>query len=144
MSHESKSQIIYGGNYCKSHSYFIESTVVVCNGHLDRLMTQDICGPVLSIYLYKNNELDKIVSLLKQESRYAYTASVFAESKIVHKLIKRLSSVSNTFSINESCTGNIMRHPKFSGSRLSGTNDHKSSKFHFMRWACQQLIEEAT
>lgn len=143
-SDNSKSQIIYGGNYCKSHGYFIEPTVVICNDPLDPLMTQDICGPVLSVYLYKKNELDKIVSLLIKESRYAYTASVFAESKTAHKLIERLSSVSNNFYINESCTGNIMGHPKFSGTRLSGTNDHKSSKFYFMRWACQQLIEEAT
>uniref|UniRef100_A0A0K8WJB5 L-glutamate gamma-semialdehyde dehydrogenase n=1 Tax=Bactrocera latifrons TaxID=174628 RepID=A0A0K8WJB5_BACLA len=143
-SEESKCQIIYGGNYCKSHGYFIEPTVVVCNDPLDPLMTKDICGPVLSVYLYKNNELDKIVNLLIKESRYAYTASIFAESKIAHKLIERLSSVSNNFYINESCIGNIMGHPKFSGSRLSGTNDHKSSKFYFMRWACQQLIEEAT
>ncbi|XP_011190160.1 delta-1-pyrroline-5-carboxylate dehydrogenase, mitochondrial [Zeugodacus cucurbitae] len=142
-SDNSKSKIIYGGNYCKSHGYFIEPTVVVCNDPLDPLMTQDICGPVLSVYLYKNNDLDKIVSLLIKESTYAYTASVFADLKNAHELIERLSSVSNNFYINGSCSGNIMGHPRFSGTRLSGTNDHKSSKFYFMRWTCQQLIEES-
>ncbi|CAD7003200.1 unnamed protein product [Ceratitis capitata] len=141
-SNNSKCQIIYGGDFCKTHGYFIEPTVVVCSDPLDPLMIKDICGPILSVYVYKNNELDNIISLLRKESRYAYTASVFGDSKTTYQLIERLSSVSNNFYINQGCTGNIMGHPKFSGTRLSGTNDHKSSKFYFMRWACQQLIEE--
>lgn len=42
-------------------------------------MTEEIFGPVLSIYVYKDKDVEKTLKLVETSTPYALTGAVFAE-----------------------------------------------------------------
>lgn len=44
-------------------------------------MTEEIFGPVLTIYVYKDSELDKTVKLVETSTPYALTGAIFAQDE---------------------------------------------------------------
>ena len=71
--HAPDAQVIAGGQYDKSKGYFIRPTVVeTTNPHL-KLMEEEIFGPVLTVYVYEDKELDKALELCDTTSPYGLT-----------------------------------------------------------------------
>ena len=67
-------EIIAGGGYDDSKGYFIEPTLVLSKDPKSKLMCEEVFGPVLTIYLYPENEYaetlalcDEIVKLWRTE-----------------------------------------------------------------------------
>lgn len=48
---------------------------------LEKIMTEEIFGPVLTIYVYKNNELEKAMKLVENSTAFALTGAVFAQDE---------------------------------------------------------------
>ncbi|MHC4665439.1 MAG: L-glutamate gamma-semialdehyde dehydrogenase, partial [Planctomycetota bacterium] len=71
-------EIIIGGGSDSSKGYFIEPTVVVSKDPKSKLMVEEIFGPVLTIYVYPENEYDQTLHVCDQTSPYALTGSIFA------------------------------------------------------------------
>jgi len=44
-------------------------------------MTEEIFGPVLTIYVYKDSELDETVKLVETSTPYALTGAIFAQDE---------------------------------------------------------------
>lgn len=44
-------------------------------------MIEEIFGPVLTIYVYKDSELDETVKLVESSTPYALTGAIFAQDE---------------------------------------------------------------
>jgi 1-pyrroline-5-carboxylate dehydrogenase len=60
-----------------SKGYFIEPTIVEAVDPEDRIMVEEIFGPVLSVYVYREKDLDSTLRLVGESTPYALTGAVF-------------------------------------------------------------------
>ena len=84
IEHAKKSpslEIIAGGTYSDKVGYFINPTIVQTTDPLDKIMTEEIFGPVLTVYVYKDNDLDKAMNLVHTSTQFALTGAVFAQDE---------------------------------------------------------------
>ncbi len=139
----SEAEIIYGGNCDDSTGFFIEPTVIVTTNPRFKTMEEEIFGPVLTIYVYKDQDLDRTLGLCDTTSVYGLTGAVFAQSrKAIVEIEKRLAHVAGNFYINDRPTGAVIAQQPFGGARASGTNDKAGSKINMMRWLSPRTIKE--
>lgn len=136
-------KIIAGGGFDKSKGYFIEPTVIQVNDPKYVTMCEEIFGPVLTLYVYEDNDYRKTLTLLDETSPYALTGAVFATDKeaIVLATDKLRHSAGN-FYINDKPTGAVVGQQPFGGARLSGTNDKAGSILNLYRWVSARTIKE--
>ena len=136
-------KILAGGNYDDSRGYFIEPTVVQAQDARTRLMCEEIFGPVLTVYVYGDAELDAALDLCDTGSPYALTGSIFARGRHdIVRLSKRLQHAAGNFYINDKPTGASVGQQPFGGARASGTNDKAGSPANLMRWVSQRTVKE--
>ena len=136
-------EIIAGGNYDKSKGYFIEPTVIVAKNPLYVTMCEELFGPVLTIYVYDENDFDGILDIVDKSSAYALTGSIMARDRyIIEKATKRLVHAAGNFYINDKCTGAVVGQQPFGGGRASGTNDKAGSMINLLRWVSPRTIKE--
>ncbi|KAA3637083.1 MAG: L-glutamate gamma-semialdehyde dehydrogenase [Calditrichaeota bacterium] len=139
----SDAEIICGGEYDKSKGYFIKPTVVVTTDPKFRLMEEEIFGPVVCIYIYKDDEYAKTLHTLDQTSPYALTGAVFATDRNAVMLAERtLRHAAGNFYINDKPTGAVVGQQPFGGGRASGTNDKAGGIQNMLRWASPRSIKE--
>lgn len=74
-------EIIAGGTYSDSKGYFINPTIVVSKDPKDRIMTEEIFGPVLTIYVYKEADLSETMKLVNSSTQFALTGAVFGQDE---------------------------------------------------------------
>lgn len=136
-------EIIYGGYCDDSKGYFIEPTVVLTTDPKCKLMEEEIFGPVLTIYVYKDEDLDETLEICDSTSPYGLTGAIFATDRIaIDKMEKKLIHSAGNFYINDKPTGAVVGQQPFGGSRASGTNDKAGSKLNLMRWISPRSIKE--
>ncbi|HMQ10461.1 MAG TPA: L-glutamate gamma-semialdehyde dehydrogenase [Oligoflexia bacterium] len=137
-------QIIAGGEYSKEEGYFIQPTVVVAHDPHFLSMEEEIFGPVLTIYVYKDADYDQTLQLVDQTSPYALTGSIFAKDRsIIEKSSKALKYAAGNFYINDKPTGAVVGQQPFGGARGSGTNDKAGSILNLYRWLSPRTIKES-
>jgi 1-pyrroline-5-carboxylate dehydrogenase len=136
-------EIIAGGNYDKSKGYFIEPTVIVASDPKYRTMCDELFGPVLTIYVYPENEFEKILHLVDTTSEYALTGCVIASDRYaIEKATRELVNSAGNFYINDKPTGAVVGQQPFGGGRGSGTNDKAGAKVNLLRWVSMRTIKE--
>jgi 1-pyrroline-5-carboxylate dehydrogenase len=139
----SEAEIICGGNCDDSTGFFIEPTVIVTTNPRFKTMEEEIFGPVLTIYVYKDEDLDEALDLCDTTSAYGLTGGVFAQSRTaIVEIEKRLAHAAGNFYINDKPTGAVIAQQPFGGARASGTNDKAGSKINMMRWVSPRTIKE--
>lgn len=74
-------EILGGGQYDDSKGYFIQPTIVQTNDPLDKIMCEEIFGPVLTIYVYKDSDLKQALQLVGSSTKFALTGAVFAQDE---------------------------------------------------------------
>lgn len=74
-------EIIGGGNSDKSTGFMVEPTIVVTSDPRDKIMTEEIFGPVLSIYVYADNDYDQVLDLVDTSTPYALTGALFCQDE---------------------------------------------------------------
>ncbi|NOY95901.1 MAG: L-glutamate gamma-semialdehyde dehydrogenase [Chlorobi bacterium] len=135
--------VIFGGEYDKSVGYFIEPTVILAKKPDYITMEEELFGPVLTVYAYEDDELDKTLEILDNTSIYALTGAVFSQNRYaIEKITKRLEHAAGNFYINDKPTGAVVNQQPFGGARGSGTNDKAGTVFNFLRWASIRTIKE--
>jgi 1-pyrroline-5-carboxylate dehydrogenase len=138
-----KVKVIAGGNYDKSKGYFIEPTVLETSDPMYLTMCEEIFGPVLTIYVYPENEFEKIMDLADRTSPYALTGAVFARDRQALKLADRkLRHAAGNYYINDKPTGAVVGQQPFGGGRASGTNDKAGSILNMFRWLSPRTMKE--
>lgn len=138
-----EAEIICGGNADDSVGFFIEPTVIVTPNPRFKTMEEEIFGPVLTIYVYKDEEIEEALDLCDSTSIYGLTGAVFAQDReAIVKIEKRLTHAAGNFYINDKPTGAVIAQQPFGGARASGTNDKAGSKINMMRWVSPRAIKE--
>lgn len=74
-------EILAGGHCDKSKGYFIEPTIVVTKDPKDKVMSEEIFGPLLSIYVYPDNQMEMAIDLVNDTTAFALTGAVFSQDK---------------------------------------------------------------
>ena len=136
-------EVIAGGRYDKTKGYFIEPTIIVAKKPDYVTMREEIFGPVLTVYIYKDNDFEKTVELVDQTSPYALTGAVFSEDLSALKFAKaKLVNAAGNFYINDKPTGAVVNQQPFGGARASGTNDKAGAVFNMLRWVNPRTIKQ--
>jgi len=136
-------KILAGGNYSARKGYFIEPTVVLAKKHDFKLMCEEIFGPVLTIHVYRDDQLDKTLDQCDTGSPYALTGAIFSQDReaIIH-MADRLTHAAGNFYINDKPTGAVVGQQPFGGGRASGTNDKAGSYLNLVRWVSPRTVKE--
>lgn len=143
IKEQQDAEIICGGGYNKTEGYFIEPTVVVTTNPKFRTMVEEIFGPVLTIYVYADDQWEETLKLVDETSDYALTGSIFSGDR--YKAIeatKALENAAGNFYINDKPTGAVVGQQPFGGARGSGTNDKAGSYLNLLRWVNARTIKE--
>jgi len=136
-------EIIAGGHFDKSKGYFIEPTIIVTKDPYYVTMCEELFGPVLTIYVYPENEFTETLKIVDNTSIYALTGSIFSQDRYaIDQATKALSNAAGNFYINDKCTGAVVGQQPFGGARGSGTNDKAGSKINLLRWVSPRTIKE--
>lgn len=137
------SEIIFGGNYDKSVGYFIEPTIIQAFKPDYITMKEELFGPILTIYVYDDNDLDETLDILDKTSIYGLTGAVFSQNRYnIEKITNKLENTAGNFYINDKPTGAVVGQQPFGGARGSGTNDKAGSIFNLLRWVSVRTIKE--
>jgi len=136
-------EIVAGGTYDKSVGYFIFPTVLKVEDPKYITMCDELFGPVLTVYVYKDDEYDQTLALLNDTSEFALTGAVFAtERAAIIKADSALKHSAGNFYINDKPTGAVVGQQPFGGARGSGTNDKAGSVLNLYRWVSARTIKE--
>jgi len=136
-------KIIIGGNGNKTEGYFIEPTVIQTTNPHFITMEEEIFGPVMTIYVYKNNEFEETLKICDSTSPYALTGSIFSEDRYaLIKACKILRYSAGNFYFNDKPSGALVGQQPFGGARKSGTNDKAGSHLNLQRWVSPRTIKE--
>jgi len=136
-------ELLIGGNHDKTKGYFIEPTVFISKDPKNKLMVEEIFGPVTTIYIYDENEYINTLKLVDETSPYALTGAIFAKKqKAINLATKMLEYSAGNFYINDKPTGAVVGQQPFGGGRASGTNDKAGSYLNLLRWVTPRTIKE--
>jgi 1-pyrroline-5-carboxylate dehydrogenase len=136
-------EVIFGGKCDKTIGYFIEPTIILARKPDYFTMREELFGPIVTVYIYEDEELDNTLSILDSTSVYALTGSVFSQDRYsIAKITKRLCNAAGNFYINDKPTGAVVNQQPFGGARKSGTNDKAGSVFNLLRWVSIRTIKE--
>jgi 1-pyrroline-5-carboxylate dehydrogenase len=136
-------ELLIGGDYDSSKGYFINPTVFVTNNPKNKLMVEEVFGPVTCIYIYEDKEFDKTLKLVDETSPYALTGAIFASEQVaIDKAMNALEYSAGNFYINDKPTGAVVGQQPFGGGRASGTNDKAGSYLNLLRWVSPRTIKE--
>ena len=138
-----EASILIGGNCDKTKGYFIEPTVILAKTPQYRTMCEEIFGPVLSIYVYADEDFDATLDIVDTSSPYALTGSIFATDRYaINRAFDKLRHAAGNFYINDKPTGAVVGQQPFGGARASGTNDKAGSALNLYRWLSARTIKE--
>ena len=136
-------EIIAGGGYDKSKGYFIEPTVIVTSNAKYETMSTELFGPVITIYIFDDDDFEKTLKLIDETSEYALTGAIFSTDRYAANLAtKVLENSAGNFYINDKPTGAVVGQQPFGGARSSGTNDKAGSAQNLLRWVSPRMIKE--
>ncbi len=140
---DSEAEILIGGTYDKSKGYFIDPTVIKVSDPHYRTMEEEIFGPVLTVYVYDDNNYEETLRLLDNTSPYGLTGAIFATDRnAVQMAVNELRHAAGNFYINDKPTGAVVGQQPFGGARASGTNDKAGSALNLNRWISPRTIKE--
>jgi len=136
-------EVIAGGRVGGGKGYYIEPTVVVSSDPKSKLMREEIFGPVLTIHVYDDKDVDAALELCDTTSPYALTGAIFGGDRpSLVKMARRLRYAAGNFYINDKPTGAVVGQQPFGGARASGTNDKAGSPLNLLRWVSQRTVKE--
>lgn len=138
-----EAEFLWGGKYDDGKGFFIEPTIIVTTNPHFKTMKEEIFGPVLTVYVYPDEELEDAITLCDTTSPYALTGAIFAQDRFaIVDLEKKLTHAAGNFYINDKPTGAVVGQQPFGGARASGTNDKAGSKINLLRWVSPRTIKE--
>ena len=140
---DNNAEIIVGGNYDKSKGYFIEPTVIVTSDPKYTTMCTELFGPVITIYVYNEDQYAETLQLVDETSDYALTGAILSTDRYaIQEATKALQNCAGNFYINDKPTGAVVGQQPFGGARASGTNDKAGSALNLLRWVSPRMIKE--
>ncbi|XP_074595436.1 delta-1-Pyrroline-5-carboxylate dehydrogenase 1 [Brevipalpus obovatus] len=146
LDHASSSkncEIIRGGQVDESIGFYVQPTIIQVHDPNDRLMKEEIFGPILSVYVYPDSEVKETLKLV-QSIDYALTGAIFGQdANFLREATEMMKMSAGNFYINDKSTGAVVGQQPFGGARLSGTNDKPGGPHNLLRWTSPQTIKES-
>ncbi|MCF2491642.1 L-glutamate gamma-semialdehyde dehydrogenase [Dyadobacter sp. CY347] len=140
---DNDTEIVAGGDFDKSKGYFIQPTIIKASKTDYVTLCEEIFGPVLTVYVYDENEFEKIIPIIDSTSPYALTGAIFATDRYaIQYASEHLVNAAGNFYINDKPTGAVVGQQPFGGARSSGTNDKAGSVLNLLRWVSPRAIKE--
>jgi 1-pyrroline-5-carboxylate dehydrogenase len=147
-------ELLVGGKYDNSKGYFIHPTIYATRNPQHPLLSRELFGPVLVIYVYEDQTdpakaFTDICKTVDSTSEYGLTGAVFAKDReAIRYAEEALRNSAGNFYINCKCTGAVVGQQPFGGARASGTNDKAGSanilsRFVSVRAIKEQFVEDA-
>lgn len=135
--------LLAGGNYDDSEGYYIAPTLFLTTNPRHRLMEEEIFGPVLTVYVYPDEEWEESLALVDSTSPYGLTGAIWARDREVLMIAEeRLRYAAGNLYLNDKPTGAVVDQQPFGGARASGTNDKAGSPWNLIRWISPRAIKE--
>jgi 1-pyrroline-5-carboxylate dehydrogenase len=106
-------------------------------------MKNELFGPILSVYVYPDEDYDEVLELCDETAAYALTGAIFATDRAaIRQATDALRGAAGNFYVNDKPTGAVVGQQPFGGSRASGTNDKAGSILNLLRWVSPRTIKE--
>ena len=135
-------EIVAGGGSDASVGWFIEPTIIVTSDPNYESMVEEIFGPVLTIYLYEDDDFQGVLKICDEASQYALTGSIFATNDVdIEIAFNALRFTAGNFYINDKPTGAVVAQQPFGGARASGTNDKAGGPLNLLRWISPRSVK---
>jgi len=139
-----EAEIIVGGTGDNSRGYFVRPTIVETTNPHFITMEEEIFAPVLTVFVYNDQQFEETLRLCDKTSPYALTGAIFAtDRKAIITAEHMLKHCAGNFYINDKPTGAVVGQQPFGGARGSGTNDKAGSHLNLLRWISPRAIKEA-
>lgn len=136
-------EIIFGGTCDDTTGYFIEPTIILTTDPHFKTMEEEIFGPVVTVYVYADQDVDAALDLCESTSEYALTGAIFARDRqAIARMEQHLAYAAGNLYINDKTTGAFVGLQPFGGARGSGTNEKVGSKQNISRWMSPRTIKE--
>jgi 1-pyrroline-5-carboxylate dehydrogenase len=136
-------EIIAGGGYDKSVGYFVDPTVIQVQDPYYVTMCEELFGPVLTVYVYEDEQFEEVMNIIDNTSSYALTGSILSQDRYaIARATQRLRNAAGNFYVNDKPTGAVVGQQPFGGARGSGTNDKAGSMLNLLRWVSPRTIKE--
>ena len=133
-----------GGESDRSKGWFVRPTVIRTSDPRGKLMSEEIFGPVLTVYVYPDEKFEETLEALRYDlalrsDRERSSPGTRARSPAPRRPSAgaRGTSTSTTSRPERSSA----RQP-FGGARRSGTNDKAGSVLNMLRWLSPRNIKE--
>ena len=122
-------EVVVGGVSDDNVGWFIEPTIIVTSDPNYESMVEEIFGPVLTVFIYEDDDFEGVLKMCDGASPYALTGSIFATQEAdIQTAFNALRFTAGNFYINDKPTGAVVGQQPFGGSRASGTNDKAGSE----------------
>jgi 1-pyrroline-5-carboxylate dehydrogenase len=140
---DAETSIVVGGGYSDAQGWFVEPTVIETKNPDFRTMREELFGPVVTTYVYDENEWDDTLRLIDRTAPYGLTGAVFSEDRAaIDDAKQKLRYAAGNFYVNDKPTGAVVGQQPFGGARASGTNDKAGSMWNLIRWVSPRTIKE--
>lgn len=131
------------GDYDDSTGYFVRPTVILTTDPHFLTMREEIFGPVLTVYVYDDADIEGALDSCNDASPYALTGAIFAQDRDAIMLMdEALADAAGNFYINDKPTGAVVGQQPFGGGRASGTNNKAGSTLNLLCWTSPRTIKE--
>jgi 1-pyrroline-5-carboxylate dehydrogenase len=135
--------VVAGGTADDSEGFFVRPTVIETSDPGDRLLREELFGPIVTAYVYPDKEWDETLALVDSTSPYGLTGAVFARDRAaIDAAADKLQYAAGNFYVNDKPTGAVVGQQPFGGARASGTNDKAGSMWNLIRWVSPRTIKE--
>ena len=136
-------EVLVGGGTDDSEGFFVEPTVIETKNPRDRLMQEEFFGPIVTTYVYPENEWEQTLELVDDTAPYGLTGAIFSQDRAaIDEAQEALRYAAGNFYVNDKPTGAVVGQQPFGGARASGTNDKAGSMRNLIRWVSPRTIKE--
>ena len=139
-------ECLVGGTCDDSIGFFIHPTIYLTTNPHHPLLSAELFGPILTIYVYDDSApeaFEDTCKLIDRTSDYALTGAVFAQDRVaIRQADNWLRNSAGNFYINCKSTGAVVGQQPFGGARASGTNDKAGSQNLLSRFVSMRSIKE--
>ncbi len=134
---------VHGAKLSRDEGWFVGPTLVEVTDPNHGLMTDELFGPLLTVFVYPDARVDETLALCNATSPYALTGAIWSEDrKALAHAAKALHQAAGNLYFNDKPTGAVVGQQPFGGARGSGTNDKAGSAVNLLRWASPRTVKE--
>ncbi|MCK9923082.1 L-glutamate gamma-semialdehyde dehydrogenase [Frankia sp. AgPm24] len=138
--------VLAGARCDDSVGWFVRPTLLLGADPGREWFTEELFGPVLSVYVYPDDRSDAwsdVLALVDRTSAYALTGAVLGTDRAALAQAQHsLRFCAGNLTVNDAPTGAVVGRQPFGGTRRSGTNDKAGSAQNLLRWVAPRIIKE--